>query len=178
MTDNCIVLKSADQTREFGSAIGRIIAERAIIVLSGPLGAGKTTLAQGIATGLGIAELVTSPTFTMMNEYDSGRLPLYHLDLYRLEEAGSSGQPAMELPMLAAELEEILQAPGVVLVEWAEYFADFFSDLDRLEIILQYGTPAVDRADEYTPNPLRQATFRALGANAARIVEILGPITN
>ena len=70
MTDKSIVLESADETRQFGFRIEQAVDGQAIITVSGPLGAGKTTLAQGVARGLGIEDSVTSPTFTMMNEYE------------------------------------------------------------------------------------------------------------
>lgn len=163
MTDKSIVLESADETRQFGFRIAQAIDGPAIITLSGPLGAGKTTLAQGVARGLGIEDSVTSPTFTMMNEYDSGRLPLFHLDLYRLHETPGTAEFHLDLQMLAAELDEILQAPSLVLVEWPEYFTEYFGSLDRIDIILAY--------DESTPQSGRRATLRGTGAGATRIVD-------
>lgn len=163
MTDKSIVLESADETRQFGFRLAQAIDGQAIITLSGPLGAGKTTLAQGVARGLGIEDSVTSPTFTMMNEYDSGRLPLFHLDLYRLHETPGKAEFHLDLQMLAAELDEILQAPSVVLVEWPEYFEEYFGSLDRIDIILAY--------DKSTPESGRRATLRASGAGATRIVD-------
>ncbi|MFW5684945.1 MAG: tRNA (adenosine(37)-N6)-threonylcarbamoyltransferase complex ATPase subunit type 1 TsaE, partial [Spirochaetota bacterium] len=71
------------QTIELGARIGSRLSPGAILVLDGPLGAGKTTLAKGIAAGLGVNETVTSPTYTIVSEY-SGTLPLYHVDLYRI----------------------------------------------------------------------------------------------
>jgi len=82
------------------------------VVLQGELGAGKTVFARGVAVGLGIPEAdVSSPTFTLVQEYRGGRLPLFHADLYRLD---------AEAEMGALGIEDILQAGGVVLVEWGE----------------------------------------------------------
>ena len=78
-------LPDAEATRKFGVALGRSLAAGTVILLQGDLGAGKTTLVQGIAEGLEIQDSIESPTFTLINEYLIGRMPLYHLDLYRLE---------------------------------------------------------------------------------------------
>ena len=82
-----IFLSNHQQTQDFGCLLGEYLPPGTVILLSGNLGAGKTTLVQGIAKGLQICESVVSPTFTLVNEYLDGRLPLYHLDLYRLEPA-------------------------------------------------------------------------------------------
>ena len=80
-----------------------------MILLEGPLGAGKSELARGVARGLGVRETVTSPSFTILNVYDSGRVPLYHFDWYRLE----SAEELFEMGM-----EEYLGGDGIALVEW------------------------------------------------------------
>jgi tRNA threonylcarbamoyladenosine biosynthesis protein TsaE len=82
-----------------------------VIALSGDLGAGKTQLARGIARGLGITERVHSPTFALVNEYRGGRLPLFHVDLYRLETIDQ---------IIAAGLEEYFHPEGISVIEWAE----------------------------------------------------------
>ena len=82
-----------------------------VILLEGPLGAGKSELTRGIAKGLGVTETVTSPSFTILNVYESGRCPLYHFDWYRLESAD-------ELYELG--LDEYLGGDGIAVVEWAE----------------------------------------------------------
>ena len=103
---------SADETRSLGERLGRILVKGDIVLMFGELGAGKTTLAQGIATGLGVKkdEYVRSPTFTLINQYQ-GRIPVYHIDLYRIESPS-------ELDNLG--LEETFHDKGTVLVEWAE----------------------------------------------------------
>ena len=110
MASRDLVTGSAERTRSVGAALGRTAAAGDVILLVGPLGAGKTCLAQGIARGLGIEENVVSPTFVLLREYQ-GRLPLYHLDFYRLdtvEEVASLG------------LEDYLFGSGVCVVEWAD----------------------------------------------------------
>ena len=102
---------SAAETHVLGKALGEACAEHAVMALVGPLGAGKTCLVRGIAEGLGVpAELVTSPTFVLIHEY-AGRLPLYHADLYRLEERDAVN---------GLGLEEYTETPGVTVIEWAE----------------------------------------------------------
>ena len=102
--------KSAAETVELGRQIGAFLLPNEVIALTGTLGAGKTTLIQGIAAGLGVKDYVTSPTFIIINEYQ-GRLPLYHFDLYRLEDLGSIEELGVE---------EYFQRGGVCLIEWAE----------------------------------------------------------
>ena len=100
---------SAKETRELGACLAETLKAGDVILLEGPLGAGKSELSRGIAQGLGIRETVTSPSFTILNVYTSGRLPLYHFDWYRLE----SAEELYELGM-----EEYLGGDGVSLVEW------------------------------------------------------------
>jgi len=103
-------LKDDVATRELGRQLAGLLAPGAILILSGELGAGKTTLTQGLARGLGVTAPVTSPTFTLIQEYQ-GRHPLYHIDLYRLEDPEA---------MLDLGLEEYFGGPGVTVVEWGE----------------------------------------------------------
>ena len=99
------------ETEALGESWGRAAQRGLVLALSGDLGAGKTQLVKGLARGLGITAGVHSPTFTLVNEYDGGRLKLFHLDLYRLETAGQ---------IHAAGLEEYLHPEGVTVIEWAE----------------------------------------------------------
>ncbi len=103
-----------DETFALGERLGRALAAGDIVALSGPLGAGKTALVQGLARGLGVAGQVRSPSFTIVNEHQ-GRLPLYHADFYRLEER-------RELDAIG--FDDYLGAGGVVVVEWADRFPD------------------------------------------------------
>lgn len=102
---------SPAQTRRFGSHLGAIVQPGDVVLLHGALGAGKTHFAQGVAQGLGITEPVRSPTFTMINEYREGRIPLFHIDLYRLEG---------DADLATIGLDEYFDAGGVVVVEWPE----------------------------------------------------------
>ena len=100
---------SAEETRRLGEKLARELRAGDVILLEGPLGAGKSELARGVARGLGVRETVTSPSFTILNVYDSGRVPLYHFDWYRLE----SAEELFEMGM-----EEYLGGDGIALVEW------------------------------------------------------------
>lgn len=110
---------SPAETEALGRRMGAAIDRSEILLLEGELGAGKTLLARGIVAGLGAdPDLVSSPTFTLVNEYEGGRLPVLHLDLYRI--GGGSQRALYELG-----LEELFDRKAVVIVEWAEYLADF-----------------------------------------------------
>ena len=118
---------SEEETIALGRRIAGELPKQAVVLLIGNLGAGKTTLAKGILSGLGAAEPdeVTSPTFTLIHEYGGGRA--YHIDLYRLDTP----------PQVATlGLEDILDRDAVVLVEWGERFPDLFPS-GRIEIHLQ-----------------------------------------
>ena len=106
------MVKNAGETVELGRLLGSVLEPGDVLALTGDLGAGKTTLTQGIARGLGVDPnyYITSPTFTIINEYPA-RLTLYHLDLYRLE----TGLDTDELG-----LEEYLESDGAAVIEWAE----------------------------------------------------------
>lgn len=138
-------LPDSDATFRFGTALAEAIVpdDGAIITLSGPLGAGKTALVQAVAHGLGVREIVNSPTFTMLNEYHSGQLPLYHMDLYRLSEA--DGRAATDL--LLCEMDEFIHTRMVAMIEWAELLqqqdaagSDLVQALDHLMIELSFAT--------------------------------------
>ena len=101
--------ESAAETREAGEKLADRLVPGDVILLEGELGAGKSELARGIAKGLGVTETVTSPSFTILNVYESGRVPLYHFDWYRLE----SEEELYELGM-----DEYLGGDGIALVEW------------------------------------------------------------
>ena len=82
-----VITNSAAETRELGTRLAEKLKTGDVILLEGELGAGKSELARGVARGLGVTETVTSPSFTILNVYESGRIPLYHFDWYRLESA-------------------------------------------------------------------------------------------
>ena len=85
---NTLTVTSADQTMAIGEKLAPLLAPRDLILLDGDLGAGKTTFTKGLGKGLGIKRPIKSPTFTIIREYQSGRIPLYHMDVYRLEQGG------------------------------------------------------------------------------------------
>ena len=108
--------RSAAETAALGRCLGEQALPGQIYCLSGDLGTGKTVLTKGFAAGLGIQEHITSPTFTIVNEYHDGKMPFYHFDVYRLcapEELEEIG------------FEEYLSKDGVCLVEWAELFTEW-----------------------------------------------------
>ena len=105
---------SEDMTMNIAEKYAKSITSPTVISLVGDLGAGKTTFAKGFARGLSIKDLVTSPTFTIMNDYKSGRMNLYHFDMYRL----TSKEEALELGF--GEYFDLRTLDGVCLVEWAE----------------------------------------------------------
>src|SRR5215213_3518956 len=118
--------RTADDTRALGAAIAPLLRGHDVVVLTGDLGAGKTTLVQGIARGLGATEHVASPTFTLVREYTSGRVPLAHVDLYRLDR---------EQDVIDLALDELGGGEGVLLVEWGDPVAGLLAE-DRLRIEL------------------------------------------
>ena len=108
------LLKSAAETEALGAAWGTALCRGFVIGLAGELGAGKTRLVNGLARGLGATDRVHSPTFALLNEYHTGRYPLFHLDLYRLETPDQ---------IVGAGLEEYITQPdGVAVVEWIEHW--------------------------------------------------------
>jgi tRNA threonylcarbamoyladenosine biosynthesis protein TsaE len=110
-----IVTPDAASLHDLGRRVGEALFPCAVLLLEGPLGAGKTTFAQGIAAGLGVGGSVPSPTYALVHEYEGGRLPLRHADVYRMESADE---------LVSAGIEERVGVDGVWIVEWASRFAD------------------------------------------------------
>ncbi len=123
-----VISGSPADTFALGERIGRLLASGDVLALIGHLGAGKTTLVQGIGAGLGIAQQITSPTFTLVGEYE-GRLHLDHVDVYRLEAA--AGQA------LAFGLDDLMGGDGVTVIEWADLIAAILPP-DHLEIEMSW----------------------------------------
>jgi len=121
-----LFVPSAQSMIELGRRIGKILRPGDVLSLVGDLGTGKTTLVQGIARGLDIEENITSPTFTLIKEY-SGRLTLYHIDVYRLDDPGE---------ILLLGIDEILLQEAVVAVEWADKVEEILPK-DHLRIEIQ-----------------------------------------
>jgi tRNA threonylcarbamoyladenosine biosynthesis protein TsaE len=144
-----ITSRSAAETRAVGRLLGRAAAPGTLLALTGPLGAGKTQLAKGVAEGLGVESVVNSPTFILMNEHD-GRLRLFHADAYRLADPEEA---------VAAGLLDERQASGVTVVEWADRLEGWLPE-DRLEI-----TIALEPADSRS----RILRWRARGEAATTL---------
>lgn len=117
---------SGEETFLLGKRLGQLLQPSMILCLSGDLGAGKTQMTKGIATGLDIEDYITSPTYTLINEY-SGRLPLYHFDVYRLENSD-------ELNELG--YQEYFFGNGITVIEWADIISEAVPK-DRLWIIIR-----------------------------------------
>lgn len=109
------ITNSPEETEKIGAAVGRIIPAGTVLAYRGDLGAGKTAFTRGLARGLGFTEAVTSPTYTIVNEYLGGRLPLFHFDMYRLSSADD---------LFDIGWEDYLSRGGVCAVEWSEQVAD------------------------------------------------------
>jgi tRNA threonylcarbamoyladenosine biosynthesis protein TsaE len=110
-----MTLITPQDTWDWGHSLGSTLAAGDVVALCGPLGAGKTQATKGIVAGLGSQAEVTSPTFTLVHEYHDGRLPVFHFDFYRHERPEA---------VLAAGWDDILDEPGVVIVEWADRFPE------------------------------------------------------
>ncbi len=138
-----------DETHEIGRRIGAVALPGTVLALIGPLGAGKTQLTKGVAVGLGVTDVVNSPTFVLMNEH-VGRLRLYHVDAYRLGGAEEA---------LAAGILDDRQTDGVTVIEWADLL-DGWLPLERLEI----------RLAAQASQPMRRALqWTAIGSGHERV---------
>lgn len=113
--DKCIETNSPEETFEAGRKLGQQAKPGEIYTLDGSLGAGKTVFTQGMAAGLGIRDQVNSPTFTIVQIYEDGRLPLYHFDVYRIGDIGE---------MYEIGYEDYFYGDGVCVIEWAEQIAE------------------------------------------------------
>ena len=116
---------SPEETENLGAALAQRLQPGDVIAYFGDLGAGKTAFTRGVARGLGVTETVTSPTYTIVNEYLSGRMPLFHFDMYRL---GSADE------LFDIGWEDYLSRGGVCAVEWSENVEDALEDAIRVEI--------------------------------------------
>ena len=148
-----VISRSAEHTRRLGVRLGRLLQGGEIIGFIGELGSGKTCFVRGLTEGLGVSRetWIRSPTFTLVNEYH-GRLPIYHIDLYRIENTG-------ELEEL--NLREYLYSSGVSLIEWFEYFPSGEVD-DHLEIQLAYGGTSKRQVTFIPHGPRYEELIRAL----------------
>ncbi|AUN15799.1 P-loop ATPases [[Clostridium] sordellii] len=122
-----IYLENEEQTKDIGYKLGQMVTPKSVICLIGDLGAGKTTMTQSLAKALEVDDYITSPTFTIVNEYE-GRIPLYHFDVYRI---GSSDE------MYDIGFDEYIDGDGVCIIEWANLIEDILPN-EYLYIEMNY----------------------------------------
>ena len=120
-----LITHSPAETEAVGAALGRILPPGTVIAYRGDLGAGKTAFTRGLARGLGADDMVTSPTYTIVNEYLSGRIPLFHFDMYRLRSADD---------LWDIGWEDYLDRGGVCAVEWSENVAEALDSFTLVNI--------------------------------------------
>lgn len=145
-----ITLADTTATEELGKIIGVAANRSDNLVLTGDLGAGKTTLTKGIALGLGIDQMIKSPTYTIIREYQQGRLPLYHMDVYRIESGADD-----------LGLDDYFEGDGLSVIEWGQQLGDYMPE-DYLELLL-----SKDDQDEN----LRRGELLANGEQSERFKE-------
>ena len=121
-------VENLKETLNLGEKLSQKLNPASIILLQGPIGAGKTSFVQGIAKGLSISEDITSPTFALSHHYSSGKIPLIHLDLYRLENISSAKE------VFFSEEEEALQSQAILVIEWPELIKTFVENYWKVEI--------------------------------------------
>lgn len=151
--ERVFVTRDPAATEDLGEQLGRALGAGAVVALAGELGAGKTTFVRGLARGLGVAEAVTSPSFTLMQEY-AGRVPLYHFDAW---------MAAREEAFLQSGAAEYLGGEGVCAVEWCDNVTAFLP-VPRLEVRLAHEPPAPDGAQR---RRIRVRLVPALGSARA-----------
>ena len=120
-----IELTSVAMTDQLAEIIGKVARPGDNLVLTGDLGAGKTTLTKGIAKGLGIVQMIKSPTYTIIREYTQGKMPLYHMDIYRVAASGAD-----------LGLDEYFEGDGLSVIEWGNLLEDALPE-DYLELIIE-----------------------------------------
>ncbi|MFI3140236.1 tRNA (adenosine(37)-N6)-threonylcarbamoyltransferase complex ATPase subunit type 1 TsaE [Streptococcus suis] len=140
--------QNEQELQAIGRKLGELLRAGDVLVLSGQLGAGKTTLTKGIALGLNIEQMIKSPTYTIVREYE-GRLPLYHLDVYRIGDDPDS-----------IDLDDFLYGDGVTVIEWGELLdADLLDDVLTVRIAIEKDG--------------RRLEFNASGPRSAQLKELL-----
>jgi tRNA threonylcarbamoyladenosine biosynthesis protein TsaE len=155
-----LLLPNAEATYYLGQCLGKYLLPGSIILLQGDIGSGKTSLVQGIGLSIGISDPLLSPTFTLINEYLEGRIPLYHFDLYRLE------SPAIDELNLDMYWEGREVPPGIVAIEWAERLPVLPSHY--LQIRLQIVNPSSSTPLE---QPSRLAVLSVFGQVSPLLLE-------
>jgi tRNA threonylcarbamoyladenosine biosynthesis protein TsaE len=169
------LVSSAAAMRALGGRLGQLLAPGDLVVLSGPLGAGKTVLAQGIGAGLGVPGRVTSPTFVLARVHRGGRIPLVHVDAYRLG-SGPTGRAEVDDLDLDAETHD-----SVTVVEWGEGLVEGLAEdrlevhIDRLDADVFDADPADAEADPEADPGRRRVNLRGVGSRWRDVpVAILG----
>lgn len=157
------VSDGTDQTIALGQALGALLRPGDVLVLTGDLGAGKTQLTKGIAAGMGVADDVTSPTFTIEMVYQGAQMPLCHFDLYRLDDPDQLEDTG---------LFDELGADGVCVIEWGEQFAEAIGD-QRLDVFLT----RLDDQAEVGQEPPRQVRLVPHDRRGADLVAALDAAT-
>ena len=135
MEEKKILIKNEEETKKFGEKLCEKLTAGSIVALTGDLGTGKTTLTKAIAAGLGVTDVITSPTFNIVKQYDSGRLPLYHFDVYRIGDVDE---------MYEIGYEEYFFGDGVCVIEWADLIEEIIPD-DAVRIEIEYGEKEGER---------------------------------
>lgn len=130
-----VIIRDETETKKFATDVAQTLKKGDVIALVGDLGTGKTTLSKYIAEALGITETITSPTFTIVKEYHSGRLPLYHFDVYRVDDIEE---------MYRIGYEEYFYGEGVCIVEWADIVEEIIPE-DAKVIFIEYGEDEGER---------------------------------
>jgi tRNA A37 threonylcarbamoyladenosine biosynthesis protein TsaE len=189
-SDLKLFLPDEQATKRLAAEFGSNVDKGALLALSGELGTGKTFFVKALAVSLGIEELVTSPTFVLMNEYSSGRLPLYHLDLYRVGESQVRAKQLVEparplsgndpvadevldsLEFLKAELNELMQRPNVVVIEWAE-FLDVTSHAGSKNFLSEYDYVSLSFEHVNKNDSARIADIKGCGRGSSELVSKL-----
>ena len=121
-------VENLTKTLNLGEKLSQKLNPQAIVLLKGPIGAGKTSFVQGIAKGLSISEDITSPTFALSHHYNSGTIPLIHMDLYRLENS------LMAKEFFISEEEEAIQNEAIMVIEWPELIKPCLNNFWKIEI--------------------------------------------
>ena len=121
-------IENLTETLNIGERLSQKLNPQSVVLLKGPIGAGKTSFVKGIAKGLGISEDITSPTFALSHHYYSGKIPLFHLDLYRLENISSVKE------VFFNEEEEAIQNKAIIVVEWPELIEPLIENFWKIEI--------------------------------------------
>ena len=121
-------VENLKETIQLGKKFAQGLHPKSIVLLQGPIGAGKTSFVQGIAEGLCIEEDITSPTFSLSHHYDSGTIPLVHMDLYRLEESSIAQE------FFASEEEEAIENQSIIVIEWPELIKPVLNNFWSIKI--------------------------------------------